>query len=229
MEALAVGRRGDVEGCSSGRVRRIGGLDQLVGEAGQGAHRDGGDVIVDPTPVGVAGQVTAQHTVHVLGTDRHRWDRHVEAQHVGQNRSGVILEAGDQVWRQPGEEDRLEIVAGPEATTRGAGGGSGNGGEMWKHSGIEVDQENLNLRIQHAREELTVVFWRTLIPEVLLRHLHQQLIEQRIGQPRYLHEGAALLHLAGAVVVPLISVVAVVLLLRTLRLRGEDTDLLPAG
>ena len=102
-------------------------------------------------------------------------NRQVESQHVGLHRAHAVLEAGHDAGRDAGEEDGHQIVA--------FRGGLVVGLQVREHARVQSRQELGQFGVEHRRGELLVVDRLLGVPVVLLRHRHDDLVDQRVTQP----------------------------------------------
>ena len=152
-------------------------VHQRVGRTRDGAQLDGHDVVEDPPAVREAGQVPAQQTEDARGARRR--DRHVEPKQVGLLRPGEVLEARDESRRDPGEQDGHQVC--PVGVERR---------QVREDARIQHRQQRCELGTLDEPDEVRVVGRTRCVPLVLAAHRHDDLVEQRVAQPRDLDERA---------------------------------------
>ena len=172
--------------------------DDRAVAAGERPQLDVGDVVLEPPPVREAGEVAREDAQPVAcSRRRRRRDAGVQADQVGLGRAGEVEvdRPADGTQVDAREQDRGEVVAARR-------------GRVVEH-GVEAVLEPGHLGSQVVVEEVRVVGRVGRVPAVLLAERDHDLVDERVREPRDLHE------VAGRP--------------RRLRVLAEHLDALPAG
>ena len=164
-------------------IGRVGRIDQRLRRAGDGEKRDRHRVIRDPAPVGVARYVSTDQCPRLR--IRRRRNGHVQPKDIRVRCSGEVLEARHHARRDSGQQDRDEIraILGDR--------------QGWGRRPGTARAAAGKLRLIHVLRELGVGTGWFDVPSVLLPERDDDLVEQRVAEPRDLHPWPASLAVAA--------------------------------